>query len=403
MQTEKVLYAASFMPYPCNSGGKLRTWANLLALREHVELTAVLFAPAEEPVAAGDLDHIRRTLGHVELIRLPGVDKSLGAKLGRRLNSMLPSGILQRFLPFLPEFRRILSATGPDRVVLEFPLFGAFIDAAVSSGAAVMVEEPNIHTFTATEGVVQAPLMLDRIRYLLDIPALYGLERDAFRRAGRVWVTSDEDAARAKRLFGGARPLVIPNVVDVNRHRPGAVPDAGDHSIVYVGSFHYPPNVKAAEVLIQGLFPAIQSIYPGARLYLVGRDPTAGMLEAGKRNPAITVTGSVPDAAPYLARASVAVIPLYHGGGTRLKALEAWAMGKPVVSTYKGVEGLHAIQNVHYLRGETVAEMAAAVRRIWETPGLGQQLASHGRQLVERRYSSAALSRTIRDGLNQGR
>ena len=111
------------------------------------------------------------------------------------------------------------------------------------------------------------------------------------------------------------------------------------------------------------------------------------------------MTGQVPDVLPYFETADVFVVPLLHGGGTRLKILEAFAMGCPVVSTSKGAEGLAAVDGEHLLIAETAEALAESIERCLSDPGLAGRLAAAGRRLVGEEYSWAANHRRIGEAL----
>jgi glycosyltransferase involved in cell wall biosynthesis len=119
------------------------------------------------------------------------------------------------------------------------------------------------------------------------------------------------------------------------------------------------------------------------------------MQAAAKREPSIIVTGSVADVRPYLAAASVMVVPLLQGGGTRLKILEAFAAGCPVVSTAKGAEGIKARDGEHLLIRNEVEELVAGVCQLWSNRSLREKLASSAYELVQAKYSWQAVGRKI--------
>ena len=120
------------------------------------------------------------------------------------------------------------------------------------------------------------------------------------------------------------------------------------------------------------------------------------MLAAAQRDARIEVTGEVDDVVPYLARATALVLPLRKGGGTRLKVLEAFAAGVPVVSTAKGVEGLDVVPGRHYLAAEDDEQMVAELVRVCEDAGLAGRLARAAGTLVSERYSQQAADAAIR-------
>jgi len=221
-----------------------------------------------------------------------------------------------------------------------------------------------------------------------------------------VWVCSEHDRRRFAALHPASAPItVIPNVVDadpdpdpdpdptVGIDRDAAAPSPRAPLLLYPGSFAYPPNADAAVWLLDELLPGVRRHLPTARLALVGADPPAHLLARADAAPtgAVEVTGLVPDTAPWFVAATVVPVALRAGAGTRLKILEAFAHGVPVVSTPKGWEGLDVEPGVHLLSAATTEELVAAIVDVHRDPEQAARRARHGREIVERRYKLAGL------------
>jgi polysaccharide biosynthesis protein PslH len=131
----------------------------------------------------------------------------------------------------------------------------------------------------------------------------------------------------------------------------------------------------------------------------MGSSPTAPMEEAAARDPRIEVTGKVPDTLPYLHAAGAMPVPLHEGGGTRFKALEAFAAELPVVSTAKGVEGLGVVPGEHYLGAETTDEFVDALLGLFDDERKREELTSRGLAFVRERYSLAAARESVAGAL----
>ena len=243
-----------------------------------------------------------------------------------------------------------------------------------------------------TKSKIKSAFLLTKVR---------SIESSFVRQVDRVWVCSDDDASLMQNLYGKKSNLqVVPNginIADYETIRLGNFPlpkniQITTHTMIFTAAFGYKPNAVAAQILIEQIYPKLQKIYPDCRLLLVGRDPTKQMKQAAKNDPGIIVTGKVPDVRPYLAAASVVVVPLLEGGGTRLKILEAFAGGRPVVSTSKGAEGIEARDGEHLLIRDTVEDIIAEVSKLWSEPNLGQKLTSAAYTLITEKYSWQAVS-----------
>jgi glycosyltransferase involved in cell wall biosynthesis len=178
--------------------------------------------------------------------------------------------------------------------------------------------------------------------------------------------------------------------------------------VLFFGALDYYPNHDAVLHLLRSAWPPIAARHPDARLVIVGQKPPPEILAF--RGPRVEVTGRVDDVRPHLAAAAVTIAPLRVGGGTRFKILEAMAMGRPVVSTTLGAEGIEAAPGRHLLIADDDASFAAAVGRVLDDAPLADELGRAGRALVEERYSwdaaarsMEALYRSVRDRAGQPR
>ena len=200
-----------------------------------------------------------------------------------------------------------------------------------------------------------------------------------------VTVTEADRQALNQLYLNGRQPpfVVIPICVDTQAIH--SRPRAATPGILFLGGMHWPPNAEGVRWFAEAILPAIRASEPGARLLAVGRQPPPSL-----RQPAVAklieAPGYVEDAEPYWARSQVFVVPLRAGGGMRVKILDAWAQGLPVVSTTIGAEGLTYRQGESILIADTPADFAQAVVRILRDAGLAARLAAGGRANVEQHY-----------------
>jgi len=152
----------------------------------------------------------------------------------------------------------------------------------------------------------------------------------------------------------------------------------------------YPPNIDALRYFFREIHPRVARAVPGVRVLVVGRSPTPEVLAWSSR-PGVTVTGSVPDVRPYLAEATLVVVPLRVGGGTRIKILECLAAGRAVVSTSVGAEGLGLRHGEQLMLADDPESFARHTADLLEDRALRQRLAEAGRLCVLARYSWSEL------------
>jgi glycosyltransferase involved in cell wall biosynthesis len=194
-----------------------------------------------------------------------------------------------------------------------------------------------------------------------------------------VVTVSREDAAM---IPDGA--VVVPNGVDVARFRPSPPPPSP--RVVFTGALHTQPNRDGIHWFCAEVWPAIRARVPDATLDVVGARPPSDVLALGNSD-GVAVHADVPDVVPFLERACVAVVPLRIGSGSRLKALEAMAAGRPVVGTAIGVGGLEARPGRDLLVAEDADAFADQVVRCLADRELAMRLGVQGRTLVEELYS----------------
>ncbi|HEX6608098.1 MAG TPA: glycosyltransferase, partial [Chloroflexia bacterium] len=223
-------------------------------------------------------------------------------------------------------------------------------------------------------------------------------EPQLWRRFATLLVTSERDGALVRRHLPGARPVVVPNGVDTGFFRPpppGAGPEPGaGPQIVFTGMMAYYPNHDGALYFAEAIWPAIRQALPAARWLIVGVEPPSEV-RALDGTAGITVTGRVDDVRPYVWRSGASVVPLRMGGGTRLKIVEALAMGQAVVSTAVGCEGIAVDPGRNLLVADDPAAFAAAVVDLLRDPARAAAIGAAGRTLAEREYSWPVVVRPM--------
>ncbi|MCE6995230.1 glycosyltransferase [Saccharothrix sp. S26] len=205
-----------------------------------------------------------------------------------------------------------------------------------------------------------------------------------------VTVPSEADRERLRRRYAPTAPIVVlPNAVPV---AAGSRPVVARRpvSCFFLGALDYFPNTLAALEIVTGIGPAIAAAAPGLPVVVAGRRPVPVLAEAAAGG-VVDLVADPPDAEPFFT-GSLLIVPLRNGGGTRLKILQAFAAGCPVVSTAKGMEGIDALDGVHYLAAETSGEFAAAVAAVLADPASDLRRRQAAWDLVRSRYSRDALA-----------
>jgi glycosyltransferase involved in cell wall biosynthesis len=211
-------------------------------------------------------------------------------------------------------------------------------------------------------------------------------ERAALRNARSVVVMSEKD----RELAGLPAAVVIPNGVDLDRFTPAQ--ECAAKRILFVGSFRHFPNVRAWRFFLEQVWPLLAGIDDLSVTVIAGPHPEL-YCDTSPIDPRIEIHGYVEDVRPHYERASVVVVPTLESAGTNLKALEAAAMGRAIVSTPSGVAGLGLVHGESAWIDSDATGFAGGVRRLLEDPQLRSRLAASARAHVERHYGWAALAR----------
>jgi glycosyltransferase involved in cell wall biosynthesis len=224
-------------------------------------------------------------------------------------------------------------------------------------------------------------------------------------RAQVCMACSEHDRKILASLAPQTHVMLVPNVVNTDSYSPRY--DGERRTLIFQGGMDWFPNRDAVEFFLEQIFPLLRSDFPDLEFIAAGRNPSAEMLARFGHLKGVRFTGTVPDMRPYLEQATVCVVPLRMGSGTRLKILEAAAAGKAIVSTRLGAEGLDFSPGAEILLADEPEEFAAAVKSLLLDPQKRAFMAKSARQIVENTYSYPALTRRVAEALklvkSQGR
>jgi polysaccharide biosynthesis protein PslH len=216
-------------------------------------------------------------------------------------------------------------------------------------------------------------------------------ERACLEKSHHVLTVSEADRSFFGRFVDPSKMTVISTGVDTDYFRPSTGKEMSN-SLVFTGAMDWMPNEDAICYFLHSVLPLIRRAVPDVRFSAVGRYPSDKLRALAAETPGVCVTGRVKDIRPYVSEASVYVVPLRVGSGTRLKIFEAMAMGKAIVSTTLGAEGLPVRNGVNLLLGDTAEEFAQKVISVLRDPLRRKALGSAARRLVEERYSWSAVA-----------
>jgi glycosyltransferase involved in cell wall biosynthesis len=393
----RLLYVSQMPPSPPRFGAQVRMHGLMTALAHRHDLTAVtLFDPV-----ADDTSIVRSAMeAYCEHVVLVPIRRATDIKSKRllQLRSLASRHSFERLVFSVPALQCALDETLTSRrfdiVNVEFPFLAHYRLRGAPPGEplpALVLDEHNIEHDVLRQ-VARSDTALDRRFYnLMNAWKLRREEERAWRSVDGVTVCSSTDEAVVLNAIPVSRTAVIPNAVDTSSFVPDTNHRRDGRVILFFGAMHYYPNTDAVLFFLDEIWPRLRSSHPDARLRLVGPRPPPEVLS--RQSSCVEVTGFVEDVRPHIAEAAVIIAPIRIGGGTRLKILEAMAMGKAVVSTHVGAEGLAVTPGEHLLLADDPSGFAAAVSRILDDRALADRLGHEARVLIEQQHSweSAAI------------
>ncbi|BAJ64048.1 putative glycosyltransferase [Anaerolinea thermophila UNI-1] len=400
---KKILVISNNLPFPPKDGGRARIYHLYSRLAKKYQITWV------SPIWDGEEENIPGTLRFChQVIPLPKEEifsfPSSGWKgLMKRVLAHLHFPRLFEFafgyvnapgvywLPKTPQrlrkIQEILEQNHFDLIISEFEGNAELIPEQITIPRILSTHNVQSHLFWRARKTFPGT-WLDRVFLFPEWQKIIHYEKKNYRRYNGILAVSQNDQRTLEKRCPGIPVKLVPNGVDTEYFFPSSSSPV-PHTMVYLGNYAYPPNADAVRYFYTRIFPKIRARFPDAKLILIGASPPKELCgEDG-----VEALGFVEDVRPNVHQAEVMIVPLRTGGGTRLKILDGMAMGKAIVSTTLGAEGLQVIDGENILLADTPDTFAAQVIRIMENAELRQKLEKNGRTLVERLYNWDAIAR----------
>ncbi len=406
----RILFLTQIIPYPPDAGPKVKTWHVLryLAGRGHQVVLASFIRPDE-------VEHVEGLSQVCAEVHTVPIQRSRWADAVPLLRSQLsgrPFLVERDDLPGMRALVRSLMREQRFDVIhadqLTMAQYALPPRAGRSMGGQdlhpwpVTVFDAHNAVWTIVERMFQALPSFTRPLASLEAQRVKRYEAMLLKTFDHTLAVTEPDRrallagiAEQDRAFAAGRITVVPIAVDCQALRP-IRRQAGSTNIVTLGTLHYPPNADGIRWFLNEVFPGVRQQIPGSSLTIVGKNPPQDFLQAAEQDSqAVRVTGYVPDLQPYLEKASIMVVPVRAGGGMRVRILEAFARGMPVVTTTVGLEGIDAELEKDVVVADTPEEFAAATVQLLNDEAFQARLAANGRRLAEDRYDWQAVLRKM--------
>ncbi len=375
-----ILIVSAQFPYPTRSGFTTRVYQIARQLSERHNVTLVSYAWPEERAGVAGL---------AAQMPVRAVERKPQSPLGKRVAQALTIASPHTY------YCREVYSKGMQAAIDEVCATGNFDVIQVESSflcafrfprdTRLVIDEHNIE-YELFRRMCEGERSLARRAFnRLEYIRCRRFEEACWRRADACVVTSEREVQAVRSCAPDDTPVaVVPNAVDVDYFVPS---DSGTdpHTVIFNGTLGYRPNLDGARYFIDEIWPLVRERYPDARLTLTGQndgvDPRP-LMRAG-----VELLGQVPDIRPPVSKAAVVVVPIRIGGGTRLKVVEGLAMGKAMVSTTVGCEGVAVRDREHLLIADDATAFASRICEVFGNPALGDALGQAGRRLVETSYA----------------
>ena len=390
----RLAFVSTLFLLPADAGGKIRTRNVLRGMKgKAFEITLVCPASAEQlrdwaDELAGMADHVvawQPTRSLPRWTRAVDVLRDLPVNVAHGINDDAHRTVQQ-----------LLAASPFDVVVFDFVHAAVLMPAGMTARSVCFTH--NVEAEIFARHAEQASSLPMRWLWASQADKMRRFESAALRRFDRVIAVSERDGKQFARHYGVAAPQVIPTGVDLaffGWQAPPPVDAAHPPTAVFTGSMDWAANIDGVEFFLAEVWPLVLAQQPGARFVVVGRNPPPALVARSRATPGVHFTGFVDDVRTHVQAAHVFVIPLRVGGGTRIKAFEAMAMGCPMVSTVLGVEGLEVVPDVHLSVADSAADQAQAILQLFGSDALRQQRSQRARALVEQSFGHDQVSRVF--------
>lgn len=395
----KILWVKAGGLVPPDTGGKIRSYNILRQLARRHSVTFFSFYAAHE----GDLHpSLNKLFNRVVCVPLSLPKAKSSAELREylvRLWSSEPYGIAKYCRPEVRvKLQQLLDHERFDVILCDF-IFAAGVIPWNWSGLKVLFTH-NVESMIWRRHYEIAVNPLWKAISWLEWRRTEAAERRYSQLADHVLTVSETDRDVFARFLKPQKLTVIPTGVDIDYFQPLSTEEK-PNSLVFTGSMDWLPNEDAILYFIDAIFPLIKQQCPEVSLEVVGRNPSRKLQAVIEREKNVRLTGWVEDIRPFVAKAEICIVPLRIGGGTRLKIFEAMAMGKPVISTTVGAEGLPLQCGKDVVLADTPQDFAQSVIATLGDSTLRRRLGVSARNLVQENYSWEKVAETFAGTLQE--
>lgn len=393
----RILFLSQRFVLPMDTGGKIRTGKLLEQLRRQADITLVSNVDdrTDGPYLT-EIDRLCTKFVAVPWRELPRHSWRYYARLvGYSLNALPVTAQNDYSRPLKRAVETELATGQYDLAICDFVQSARMFSDVV--GVPTLLFQHNVESEIARRHTSEASNWLSRMFWRAQWQRMTRFEGASSRAFDSVVAVSAADAALMKSLYGIDHVETIPTGVDADYYQEVADETASPGELVFCGSMDWLPNEDAMEFFIVEVLPRIRTTVPTATCTIVGRNPSPTIERLVRQTPGVVLTGWVEDTRPYIARGQVCIVPIRVGGGTRMKMYEGMAMGRAVVSTTIGAEGLAYDDGANIMIADGAEAFAAATVSLLRDDGRRRVMATAARRHVEHNFSWSRVADVFLD------
>jgi glycosyltransferase involved in cell wall biosynthesis len=393
----RLVWFSHFVPYP-PKGGNLQRSYNLIrqASRSHqVTLVALNFLGESPERLRSHTDELKKYCDRVEIWEVPYQWRGLRWQLEALASPFFRDPFSCRALyskELCSRWEQILREH--PGALLHFDSIDLALYALSARDFRKVLNHHNCESALAWRRAQQESNLLKKAFLSLQARKLVRMEQSICAQFDSNLVVSEEDGALLRVNQPRTHTHVVENGVDIGYFQPSSVQEEFE-TVAFTGMLNWYPNISGMCFFVREIWPLVKKSFAGSRLSIAGKRPSGEILELARKDSSITVVQNPDDMRPILARSAVVIVPLLDGGGTRLKILDAMAMGKAVVSTTIGCEGLRVTQGENIIIADSPRDFAERICFLFASIAHRARIGSAARVLVEREYSWDKIGRDL--------
>jgi glycosyltransferase involved in cell wall biosynthesis len=382
----RILWLKTELLHPIDKGGKIRTYQMLKELKKNHHITYLTLddgsAESDALEKASEYAHETITIPHQTAQKF---SVKFYLELAGNLFSELPY-FMQKYVSeeMLEEVKKLANGNDFDVIVCDFLMPAVNMPEKIK--VPIVLFQHNVEAMIWRRHFEVQKNALKKKYLKNQWYKSFNYEQAVCRKFDFVIAVSKEDADTMRKEYGVENVSDVPTGVDTEFFRPGLAVEKDSFNLIFTGSMDWLPNEDAIRWFTEEVLPLVRREIPQVSLTVVGRNPFPSLIELSRKDSSIVVTGRVPDVRPFMEKASVYIVPIRIGGGTRLKIYEAMAMELPTVSTKIGAEGLPVRDGEEILLRDTPHEFAEAVVKLLKDKSLAEKIGGQAAKTVREKF-----------------